>query len=455
VALGAALAWAAIGCKLEGAGDKHACHANADCDDGRTCAAAGVCVPGVATVAAGEVHTCVLRVSGEVECWGTNDAGQVGDGGPSLLLPLSPGNVVPDVRLSGPAKALGVGSRHGCALLEGATVECWGSNDVGQLGQTPNPRQPVPIDLGGGHGAVALAVGAAHSCAVLDDGRLKCWGDNESGQLGLGDTNNRGDQPGEMGDALPAVDLGPGRAVQAIAAGTLHTCALLDGGQLACWGDNHYGQLGLGTTVNVGDQAPLAGAPPLVDVGRGRRVLSVSAGGGHTCAVLDTDQVKCWGYNASGQLGLGTPDLLRGDVMGEMGDLLPFVDLGAGRRVTALAAGNNHTCALLDDGRLKCWGLDINGELGLDSSGDRGNGAADMGDALPEVDLGTGRRALAVAVAAGANHSCAVLDTHELKCWGDNESGQLGLPDVTNSRGDGAEGTKEMGDSLPVVDLGP
>ncbi|MBN1611251.1 MAG: hypothetical protein JW940_31755, partial [Polyangiaceae bacterium] len=110
------------------------------------------------------------------------------------------------------------------------------------------------VDLGTGRSAVAITAGGGHTCALLDDGSARCWGSNGYGRLGLGDTEDRGGQPGEMGDNLPAVDLGTGRSAVAIVAGSHHTCALLDGGSLSCWGYNFVGQLGLGATEDRGDQ---------------------------------------------------------------------------------------------------------------------------------------------------------------------------------------------------------
>jgi E3 ubiquitin-protein ligase HERC3 len=192
-----------------------------------------------------------------------------------------------------------------------------------------------------------------------------------------------------MGDNLPAVDLGTGRTAQALAAGYNHTCALLDDGTVKCWGWNYTGQLGLGDTSDRGD-APLEMGDdlPAVDLGTGRTAQALAAGYLHTCALLDDGTVKCWGRNNSGQLGLGdTGD--RGQVIGEMGDDLPAVDLGTGRTAQALAAGEFHTCALLDDGTVKCWGRNGYGQLGLGDTSDRGDEPVEMGDALPAIYLGS------------------------------------------------------------------
>jgi alpha-tubulin suppressor-like RCC1 family protein len=156
---------------------------------------------------------------------------------------------------------------------------------------------------------------------------MKCWGGNERGQLGLGDTTWRGDNNGEMGYNLPAVDLGVGGTALAIAAGYVHTCALLSGGNQMCWGDNDLGQLGLGDTTWRGDNPDEMGynlAP--VYLGAGKSAAGITANGQHTCALLSDGSVKCWGYNDFGQLGLG--DTIRhGDNVDEMGDNLPSVKL--------------------------------------------------------------------------------------------------------------------------------
>jgi len=347
------------------------------------------------------------------------------------------------------------GTVHTCALLDDKSVKCWGRNDIGQLGlgdkdgrgdASGEMGDNLPaVDLGTGRSAMAIAVGQSHTCAILDDKSVKCWGYNYYGQLGLGDTNSRGDESGEMGENLPAVDLGTGRSAMAIAVGQSHTCAILDDKSVKCWGNNGQGQLGLGDTNRRGDASGEMGDKlPAVDLGTGRSATAIAAGNYHTCALLDDKSVKCWGYNDQGQLGLGDSNT-RGDASGEMGDNLPTVDLGTGRSATAIAVGS-HTCALLDDKSMKCWGTNGNGELGLGDTNSRGDASGEMGDNLPAVDLGHA----ATAISAGQYHTCAILDEKSVKCWGHNGNGQLGLGD-RNTRGD-ASG--EMGDNLPAVDLG-
>jgi alpha-tubulin suppressor-like RCC1 family protein len=354
---------------------------------------------------------------------------------------------------------------HTCALLDNAQIKCWGWNLYGQLGLgDTNSRGDGPgemgdalpaVALGSGRTATAVAAGLWHTCAILDNGQVKCWGFNGSGQLGLGDTASRGDQSGEMGDNLPVVALGTGRTATAISAGGRHTCVRLDNGQVKCWGDGFHGELGLGDIANRGDQTGEMGdSLPAVSLGTGRTATAISAGDRHTCARLDNGQVKCWGENTAGQLGLGDT-AWRGRAAGQMGDSLPAVTLGTGRTATAVSAsggdsmgGNGYTCALLDNAQIKCWGSNDSGRLGLGDTANRGDQSGEMGDSLPIVALATGLTATKMSAGWGG-HACAILGNGLIKCWGANGSGQLGLGD-TAARGDGAN---EMGDNLPAVVL--
>jgi len=345
-----------------------------------------------------------------------------------------------------------------CALLTNRRVKCWGNNAYGQLGLGDREQRgdaagemgdALPfVDLGSGATAKSLAMGWYHTCALLDGGFVKCWGQNDDGQLGLGDTFGRGDEPGEMGDDLPVVDLGVGRSVLSLGAGVYHSCALLDDGSVKCWGYNGPGQLGLGDRQRRGDESGEMGDElSAVALGSGRTATALAVGTYHTCALLDDGSVKCWGNNDSAQLGLGDV-AYRGDEAGEMGDALPPVALGTARTVHALAAGSGFNCALLDDDSLKCWGNNSGGELGQGDTESRGDQPGEMGDALLAVDLGSGHAARIVAT--GPSHACALRDDDAVKCWGWNLFGQLGIGDQ-DWRGDDAG---EMGDALASVDLG-
>ncbi len=355
-----------------------------------------VAYSGDVVVAAGAEHACALR-GGAVKCWGYNVVGQLGLGDTSNRGDAAGemGVDLPVVQLGGTATAITAGYVHTCALLDNDAVKCWGHNDNGQLGLGDTAYRgdaagemgaTLPtVDLGPGHTAKAITAGYNHTCALLDDDTVKCWGYNLWGQLGLGDNAYRGDAAGEMGAALPTVDLGPGHTARALTAGAAHTCALLDDTTVKCWGYNLYGQLGLGTQDDQGNQAGEMGAAlPTVDLGPGRTAKALTAGNSHTCAVLDDDTVKCWGWNDYGQLGLGDT-LWRGEEAGEMGSDLPTVNLG--HTAKALTGGWGLTCGLLDDDTVKCWGRNDVGQSGLGDTSNRGDGAGEMGLALPTVDL--------------------------------------------------------------------
>ena len=220
-----------------------------------------------------------------------------------------------------------------------------------------------------------LALGANHSCVVLSGGSIKCWGKGGNGRLGQGGVDNIGDGVNEMGSNLSAINLGTGRTATAVATGGMHTCALLDNSSIKCWGDNSLGQLGQGDTNNRGDGAGELGNSLMpIDLGSGRRAIAVVAGHSRSCALLDNYLVKCWGEGGSGQLGQGNTDNL-GDSSGEMGDKLETIALGAGRRVMDIVAGDYHTCVLLDNDRVKCWGDNSLGQLGQGNTDNLGDSA--------------------------------------------------------------------------------
>ena len=173
----------------------------------------------------------------------------------------------------------------------------------------------------------------------------------------------------------------------------------------------------------------------------------IASRGRHSCAILDNASVKCWGWGNNGKLGQGNTNNI-GNAANEMGDNLPSIDLGTGRTATAISVGWSHfTCALLDNASVKCWGAGQEGMLGQGNTNNLGDGANEMGDNLPTVDLGTGRTA--IAISAGSTHTCALLDNSAVKCWGNALTGRLGQGN-TNTLGDDAN---EMGDNLPAIDL--
>jgi alpha-tubulin suppressor-like RCC1 family protein len=407
-------------------------------------------------------ETCARFADGLLKCWGGNTAGELGqgDGDNRGDDPNEMGNALPAINLGAglTAAAIAGGTGFMCAVLNDGNVKCWGQNLHGQLGlgntdgrgdDANEMGDSLPaVDLGLNKLAKALGGGGEqHMCAILLDDSVKCWGANLWGQLGLGDKVSRGYGPGQMGDVLPTVNLGTGLTAKALRGGFGHMCARLSDDSLKCWGFNNYGELGLGDTANRGDGPNEMGDNlPVVDLGAGKKAKAIASAENHVCVILDNDSVKCWGRNTHGQLGLGDT-ANRGDAPSEMGNSLLPVNLGSGKTAKAIAAGALHTCALLNDDSVKCWGSNFHGQLGLGDTEDRGDEPNEMGDNLPAVDLGSGKTA--TAITAGYQHTCAVLNDNSVKCWGHNLLGELGIGDAVN-RGDGPN---EMGDNLPAVPL--
>lgn len=324
--------------------------------------------------------------------------------------------------------ALALGGNSTCALSSTGLVKCWGFNGTGELGlgNTKNrgdltvPRQLPAIDFGTNRRAKQISLSSKGSaCAILDGGDLKCWGNNEFGQLGTGDLLNRGDKPNQMGDALKPIALGAGRKAIGVSAGSDYTCAVLDDGSVKCWGYNGYGRLGTESNANL--QAP----DPSATVKLGRKAKAVSASAdGVTCALLDDGTLKCWGniwfttHADYAELG-GNPGI--GDFAGEITGLPPL-SFSGGSPVKTLIAGRV-SAVVLGDGSLRLWGNSSDAQLGP--------GAVYLGltptelAAVPPVEIGMGETVKSVAL--GATHACAVLSDGQAKCWGDNSGGQLGL----------------------------
>jgi alpha-tubulin suppressor-like RCC1 family protein len=282
------------------------------------------------------------------------------------------------------------------------------------------------VDLGLDFGAVAsIAAGGSATCAISGAGKLKCWGANVEGRLGTGDGRDRGKQLYDMGTSLPVVDVGKGRTVRAIAMGSRHSCAILDNGRVKCWGAGRM--LGLGDEVARGNRPNQMGDRlPYVDLGKGRTAQSIAAGENATCAILDGGDVKCWGWNWQGKLGLVREDqaAFRGDRPGEMGDRLPSVNLGVRRSAKAIVVNYGSSCAILDTGGVKCWGYDyFAGEAPICCHAP----PELMGDRLPALDFGQVGRANTIH--SGGDHTCVVFDDGRVKCWGANADGELGTGD--------------------------
>jgi alpha-tubulin suppressor-like RCC1 family protein len=332
---------------------------------------------------------------------------------------------------------------HTCKVHDGR-LYCWGPNGFGQLGTGDTTSRSTPTRVGSFNDWLTVATSETHSCAIRASGVLYCFGDNASGQLATGDTEAR---------LLPTAVDTP-FPLRAIACGGTSCCALGAAGQLACFGDNLEGKIGQHDPFGTAD----ATSPKVVEPGQ--RFASVSVGQGHVCAIRASGELACWGRNVRGELGIGgvEPGQLRAPTpVGDAADWRAvacsqhhscgvrgdgslwcwgqnvFHELAAPeleatfaspRRVgteldwQSVAVGWFHSCALKQDGRMFCWGRAIEGQLGVRSV-----------DPLPAPNLITSP-ARFTRIALGHFHSCGVDDAGTLHCWGMNEDGQLGVGDL-------------------------
>lgn len=317
------------------------------------------------------------------------------------LAQVAPNEPVPTITAASPTArqftALTAGDEHTCGLTTGAGVVCWGANGDGQVGDGTTFAYRPPIDVATLQNSVqAVVANGGHSCALRSDGGVSCWGGNQAGQLGDGGTSER---------RMPVAVLGLPESVTALAVGGSHTCALLQAGGVACWGRNLSGQLGNGANL---DQKT-----PVTVVGLGGLVAALAAGANHTCALLQSGAVQCWGDNTNGQLGDGSTTARN----------VPTAVTGLAGPVKAIATGSDHTCAILTDGRVQCWGDNARGQLGDGSREDRTSPV-----------LVSNLRDVIATVAAGRFHTCALAIDGDLWCWGTNNRGQLGTGSLESSR---------------------
>ena len=336
------------------------------------------------TISAGDAHTCMLTASGGVRCWGDNRYGQLGDG-----TDISRAHAVDVVGLGDKVVSVEAGENQTCALTAAGGVKCWGLNESGQLGDGTSEDSLTPVEVMGlGSGVVSVSTKGMRACAVTAAGSVYCWGLNWIGQ-GDGKTNF---------SSLPLELPGLGAEVMAISLGYNHGCALTITGGVKCWGFNSLGQLGDGSAKQ---RSPV----PVEVSGLVNKITAISLGTNHACALTVSGGVKCWGDNNWGQLGDGTRQTSNIPV--------DVIDLDSG--VIAISAGSGQSCALMTSGEVKCWGYNRSGNLGDGTTEER----------LTPVNV-VSLAGKVVAISAGRYHTCALEASGEVKCWGENQLGQLG-----------------------------
>lgn len=370
-------------------------------------------VPAAATaLALGAFHTCAVFDNGRLRCWG--GAGYIGSGNDLTIGDDETPSVLPDVDIGGGVVQIAAGWYQTCAVLDGGRVRCFGVAAGGLLGYAnaenigddETPASAGDVDVGGS--VTQIAAGPQHTCARLANGTVTCWGSNSHYQLG-----NR--SPGNIGDNETPASTGivfVGGSVEQVVVGFSHTCALLAGGAVRCWGEGSNGCLGYGNTNTIGDDEEPADAG---DVDLGGDAVELAAGSFHTCALLTTGNVRCWGMGYDGRLGYAdTRNIGDDETPADAGD----VDVGG--PVLHIAAGDYSTCALLVGGSVRCWGAGSFGELGYADTANIGDNETPA--AAGDVDLG----GPATSIDVGFQHTCATLESGAIRCWGRASDGELG-----------------------------
>jgi alpha-tubulin suppressor-like RCC1 family protein/phosphatidylethanolamine-binding protein (PEBP) family uncharacterized protein len=330
---------------------------------------------GVARIAAGGEHTCAALNTGEMKCWGRNNVGQLGVEGNSFIPHSST-----VAGLSSGVREIALGYGHTCALLDTGAVRCWGDNGYGQIGDGTTDRRATPVSVVGlSSGVSRIAAGNYHTCAVLSSGGVKCWG-----------RVNVFDGSGREFHTTPKDVIGLASNVTRMSLGS-GSCALMTSGGLKCWGVP-------GAT---------SGAPSEI-IGLTNGVDQVALASTHLCALLDTGGIKCWGDNYYGQIGDGA---------GRSNRSKPVDVSGLTSGVSQVATGGGHSCAVVLSGGVKCWGRASEGQIGnVDSFNDE---PSPVNVSNLDVEV--------VQVTAGSLHTCALLSSGSVKCWGSNEFGQVGV----------------------------
>jgi alpha-tubulin suppressor-like RCC1 family protein len=324
--------------------------------------------------------TACASVGGAAQCWGYGEDGELGNGSN-----FSRNVSVPVTGLTTNVTSLASGNEHTCAVANGAAM-CWGSNASGQLGNNSTTASYVPVTAIAS-GVTAISAGYAYSCAIVGTG-VKCWGANPDGELGDGSTDE---------SHMPVSVTGLTGTPIALSTGVAHTCALITGGTVQCWGYNNSGQLGNNSTAST-----LTGpATAVSNIVSG--ATAVVAGGYFTCAIV-SGAAKCWGFGPFGQLGNGMA----------MDSHVPVGVTGLGSGVTAIAAGRSHACAVAG-GTTSCWGAGYYGQLG--------NGST-FAHTTPTPVIGL--PANASSLGAYESSTCALLAGGTVSCWGVDSYGTLG-----------------------------
>lgn len=363
----------------------------------------------VVFIDAGHAYTCAVMKSGKLRCWGENNQGQLGYGHTKNIGDDETPASVGDVPVEGFVIGVATGEEHACALLNNGEVKCWGGNKDGQLGYGHKNSILSAKDAGAvnlGEPATQIVGGWFHTCAILKSGDVKCWGSGYGKELGYDHRRNIGDD--ETPNSEPSLKFNE-KVIQ-LSAGFGHSCALLESGNLKCWGFNEFYNVGIserpGAYINFDEPETLSFSAPATSLSTDLR---------HNCVTLNDGNIHCFGININGELGASAINE-NADAVGLTYKNLtrPF---SLGEKAIAVSAAHHHTCAIVESGRVACWGKNPEGLLGYLT-----NDSPVRVKPSNFIQLGEPAKQLA----SGVVHTCALLQTGKVKCWGRNDQGQLG-----------------------------
>jgi alpha-tubulin suppressor-like RCC1 family protein len=288
--------------------------------------------------------------------------------------------------------SISAGYNHTCVVPGSTAPKCWGNNAYGQLGNGTQVTSSSPVLLPPLSGTTKIAAGNRFSCALHSTGAVKCWGINDYGQIG--DTT--------VFDKYVPTSVSGVASATSIATGFAHACAIIGSGAsstVKCWGNNSYGQVGNGAS------GTLVTTPVAVTSLTGATALAL--GSYHSCALLTTGAVKCWGLNTSGQLGNTT----------STNSSSPVQVSGLTSGVSEISVGSYYTCAALSAGGIKCWGDNFSG----------GFGDGSRTASLVPVAGSNNVSGVFLYLSLGQSHTCGFYNANGYPfCWGNNYNGQLG-----------------------------
>ena len=371
------------------------------------------------TLAASSYFTCVVldetstatpaHQDGTMKCWGDGATGKLGNGSWS-------DQYVPHYVKLGYNGGATLAAEYysyghfGLARMIDGSIQGWGENGQNQIGCDTSPggdpacwwgggqNTPLQTNMPSARTAIQVSPGLHHSCAIMDDQSVWCWGQNAQGQIGNGNAPIDATQ-GPVGVLLPA-----GRSAVALAGGSQYSCAVLDDGSAVCWGSNNFGQLGIGNFVDVDEPTAVTAVPS------NRTIAAISGSQQTTYAILDDGSLVSWGRGQNGQFGDGTYTATSLTAR--------YASLPAGRTAISIAGGLEHVCAILDDNSAWCWGNNSYGQIG--------DGTTGTSRPLPTSVSMPGGQGVHV-ITTGSYHTCAIVSNASVHCWGSHEQGELGL----------------------------